>query len=109
MYGGLGCRKFFIDEVGRIERQHREKLPKTSYTPEEVEAGFERLAKSFGVSSTLFYLEKETKYTVDELTELTVYKIYHRLQYLAWYNHTLKEYDKIQNRKMEERSKRKGR
>lgn len=76
------------------------KLPKTSYTPEEIEAGFERLAKSFGVSGTLFYLEKETKYTVDELEALPVYNIYHRLRYLAWYNFTLNAYNKIHEDKM---------
>ena len=100
MCGGLGCGKFFIDEVARIESQHRSKLPKSSYTPEELEAGFERLAKSFGVYGTLLYLEKETKYKLEEIEQKSVYEIYHRLQYLAWYNHTVSEYQKIQDRKL---------
>jgi len=91
---------FFVNEVSRIEQHHRDNLPKSSYTPEEVEAGFQRLAQSFGVSSTLFYLEKETKYTIDELEQLPVHKIYHRLRYLAWYNHVVSEYQKKQDRKI---------
>ena len=100
MYGGLGFGKFFINEIGRIEDSHRKNLPKSSYTPEETEAGFDKLARTFGVSGTLFYLEKETKYTVEELERLSVYKVYHRLRYLAWYNHTVSEYQKIMDRKI---------
>lgn len=100
MHGGHGVGKFFITEVNHIEEHHRKNLPKTSYTPEEIEAGFEKLARSFGVSGTLFYLEKESKYTLEELEQLSVYKIYHRLRYLAWHNYTVNEYGKVMDRKI---------
>lgn len=109
MHGGLGFGKFFIDEVNRIEEQHRKNLPESHYTPEETEAGFPALAKSFGVYATLLYLEKETPFTRKELEQMTTYEIYHNLRYLAWHARTVKKYGEIMDRKSEAESKHKRR
>lgn len=100
MHGGLGLRKFFISESNRIESEHRKRLPKGGYTPEEIEAGFKTLAESFGIYGTILYLEKETPFSRYQLESMTVNEIYYNLQYLAWYNHTIKRMDKIQEDKL---------
>ena len=95
MHGGLGVGKFFINEVSRLEERHRKNLPVSTYTPEEAEAGFPTLARSFGVYATLLYLEKETPFNRKELEKMSVYEVHHNLTYLAWYSKTAKKYQKI--------------
>lgn len=107
MHGGLGARKFFINEVNRIEEHHRKNLPKSSYTTEEDQAGFPALARSFGVYATLLYLEKETPFNRKELEQMSVYEVYHNLRYLAWYSKTAKKYSKIMEDKADRESKHK--
>lgn len=101
MHGGLGFGKFFNSEVDRIEQHHQQNLPKTAYTPEEIEAGFNRLASAFGVSGTLFYLQSiPPYYTKAELEAMQLNQVYHWLRYLAWEGDTKKKYSKIMERKM---------
>lgn len=101
MHGGLGCGKFFINEVDRLEQKHQSNLPKSEYSPEEMEAGFKRLALAFGVSGTLFYLQSIPPYRKKEdIERMSVYDVYHWLEYLAHDGDTKKKYSEIMNRKM---------
>ena len=107
MHGGISIGKFFVNEVDRIEQHHQSNLPKTAYTPEEIEAGFKGLASAFGVSGTLFYLQSIPPYYTKKQLEddLTVSEVYHWLRYLAWHGHTTNKYQKI----MEKKNRPKGR
>ena len=96
MHGGHGCRKFYVGEVDRIDRQHQEKLPKSEYSNEEIQAGFDRLASTFGFTGTLHYLVKELGvYKEEEIERWELYRFNHKLVYLAWQSYTVKEYNKI--------------
>lgn len=96
MYGGRGCGKFYFNEVDRIETDHRSKLPKTGgYTPEEVAAGFKGLVDKYGIYGTLLYLEKETPFDRNEITQMSVYEVYYNIRYLADYGAVMRKYGEI--------------
>ncbi len=95
MRGGLGSGKFYVSEVGRIEQNHAANLPPTGYTDEQIQAGYEKLAKSFGFYSTLLFMEKQTPFTRDQLLEWTVRDFKFNLRYISWKNHIDEEYAKI--------------
>lgn len=95
MSGGTWNRKFYISEVDRIEKEHRSKLPETSYTQEEVHAGFDRLSSSFGFYGTLLYMEKETGHKRGELLEWPTYDFNYNIVYLAHQAATVKRYGDI--------------
>ena len=99
MPGGACRRKFYLSEVGRIEEWHTSNLPKNGYTPEQIEAGYGRLAENFGFYYTLLFMEKVTPYKRAELLEWTVQEFKHNLRFIAWQNHTDEEYAKIMKRK----------
>ena len=85
MYGGHGCGKFYVNEVGRIESGHQEQLPAGGYTDAEIQAGFKGLVDKYGVYGTILYLEKETPFNRKELVTWSVYEIYLNIRYLADY------------------------
>jgi len=98
MYGGLGCGKFYLNEVDRIEIDHRGKLPKSGgYTDQEIQAGFKGLADKYGHYATLLYLEKETPFNRNQIIEMSVYEVYHNIRYIADYNAVTKKYFDIMN------------
>src|SRR5438309_800558 len=99
MHGGLGRGKFYIGEVSRIESWHSENLPPSGYTPEQIEAGFERLANKFDFYHTLLYMEKVTPYKRTELLEWSVMDFKFNLRYLAWQGWTNEQYQKIMEKK----------
>lgn len=99
MSGGTWHRKFYISEIDRIELQHRSRLPPAGYTPEELQAGFDRMATSFGFYSTLLYMEKETGYKRKELLEWSVYDFNYNIVYLAHRTATVKRYSEIMRNK----------
>jgi len=99
MYGGLGDRKFYIGEVARIEQWHSSNLPPQGYTPEQTEAGYERLATKFGFYSTLLFMEKVTPFKRTELLEWTVEEFKHNLRYIAWQGYTNDKYEEIMKKK----------
>lgn len=103
MRGGLGYRKFYYSEVKRIEEAYKKSLPLGGYTPEEMEAGYQRLADQFGFFSTLLFMEKETPYTRDELLEWPVGKFQYNLCYIAWKNYIDKKYGDIIKKKGEKK------
>lgn len=96
MYGGLGCGKFYAGEVARIESWHRANLPPgTGYTPEQVQAGLDRLAAVFGFFHTLSYVEEVTPFKRTEILDWPVSQFKHQLRYLAWQAHFMKKYNDI--------------
>lgn len=95
MRGGLGHRKFYLNELGRIESARVEKLPKTSYTDAQIEAGFEKLQRTFGFLGTLRHMEKETPYKRDELLKWSVAEFHTEFMYLAWESKIMKDYGRI--------------
>ena len=95
MYGGHGCGKFYIREVARIEKFQQENLPPGGYSPEQIQAGYKKLAEVFGFSHTLFFLEKETGQPDKEIQDWTVTHFKFRLRYIAWRNYTEDNYNKI--------------
>lgn len=99
MFGGLGHRKFYVNEIDRLESEHREKLPGSKYTNEEIQAGFDRLANAFGFYGTLLYMEKETGFKRKELENWTVYEFNANIQYLAWQAKAIKDYHDIMTKK----------
>ena len=100
MYGGHGHRKFYISEVTRIEAKHKSALPPGGYTPQQVEAGYDKLAANFGFYHTLLFMEKVTPYKRTELLEWTVMEFKHNLRYIAWQNYTDEKYrDIVSNKK----------
>ena len=99
MSGGLGYRKFYITEAERIEKRHADQLPPGGYTAQQIEAGYLKLAKSFGFFYTLRYLEEATPFKRTEILEWPLSAFKFELQYLAWKNHTDKKYHEIINPK----------
>lgn len=99
MYGGRGPGKFYCMEVRRIEDNASADLPKSGYTPEQIEAGFDKLAKAFGFYSTLLFMESSTPYKRDELLKWTVNEFKFNLKYLAWKSHMDNKLAEIMKRK----------
>lgn len=95
MWGGHGDRKFYLDEVDRIESARIAQLPKSNYTDAQIQAGFERIQRTFGFYSTLLYMENSTSYKRDELLMWTVAEFYTNFAYLAWTSHALEKYHQI--------------
>ena len=99
MRGGAGYSKFYIAEVKRLEEWHVGQLPPGGYTKEQIEAGYDKLAKSFGFFYTLRYLEKNTPYKRSEIIEWPLSAFKQELQLLAWEAYTDKKYRDIVNPK----------
>lgn len=99
MYGGPGNRKFYISEVKRIESWHSAQMPPGGYTPEQVEAGYEKVAKAFGFSYTLRFMEKNTPYKRAEILEWPIVNLKSMLQVIAWENYTDRQYAEIMKKK----------
>lgn len=99
MSGGLGYRKFYIAEVGRLTDRQKDNLPEFSYTAEEIEAGFEKINKAFGFSSTLRNLEAKTPYKRSELLTWSVYDFHAEIAYFAWEADAQKKYNEIMIKK----------
>lgn len=99
MSGGRGNRKFYVTEIDRIEQSWAVKAPKSKLTAEEIEAGYERLAKSFGFYRTLLFMEKKTPFNRKELLKWSVSEFKYNLLFLSWENHTEAEYNKILEKK----------
>jgi hypothetical protein len=99
MYGGLGHRKFYLGEVSRIEERHRTSLPPGGYSPEQVEAGLDKLAANFGFYHTLRYMEKITPFKRTEILEWSVAEFKHALRYEAWSGHFTEKYHEVLKRK----------
>jgi hypothetical protein len=98
MYGGLGHWKFYIAEVSRIESEHSSKLPPSSYSNAEAQAGFDKLAKDFGSYATLVFMEEKTGRPDKELLTWSVNEFNYRLSYYAWQGHVQKKYNDIINK-----------
>lgn len=99
MYGGHGDRKFYCSEYSRIEKHHAANSPKTGYTAEQIEAGFEKLSKAFGSYGTLLFLEKETPFKRSEILSWTVAEVKHNMRYISWLNETHKLHGEILEKK----------
>ena len=99
MLGGAGRGKFYVSEVGRIEQAHAANLPPSGYTDQQIEAGYEKLAKSFGFYATLLFMEKQTPYTRDQLLGWTVRDFKFNLRYISWKGHVDEAYAKIMKEK----------
>lgn len=100
MHGGISIGKFFVSEVDRIEEQHQSRLPKSAYTPEEIEAGFQRMARAFGIPGTVFYLQSIPPYRKsEEIYRMSTYEVYFWLEYLAHDGDTKKKYGDVMSRK----------
>lgn len=99
MYGGHGCGKFYVSEYSRIEKHHADNLPKRGYTADQIEAGFERLGKVFGIYGTLLFVEKNTPFTREEILKWTVAEFKHNLRYIAWCNETEQRYGEVLEKK----------
>lgn len=95
MWGGHGHRKFYTAEVLKIEEVRIKNLPKSNYTDSQIEAGFEKLQRTFGFFSTLLYMEKETPYKRDEILNWTVAEFNTNFAYIAWHNHIMGKYQDI--------------
>ena len=95
MYGGHGNRKFYIAEVSRIDRQHSERVSKSTYSDEEIQAGFQNLSEAFGFYGTLLFMEKETPFNRDELLGWSVNKFNQNIVYLSHYKAAEKRYRDI--------------
>lgn len=95
MRGGHGHRKFYSIEVNRIEGERVRNLPKGGYTDAQIQAGFEKLARTFGFLGTLRLMEKETPYRRDELLKWTVAEFYTNFAMIAWENQMNKNYRQI--------------
>ncbi len=106
MWGGHGHRKFYLNEADRIERERIANLPKGGYSDAQIEAGFERLQRTFGFLGTLLYMEKETPYKRHELLLWSVAEFNTNFAYLAWHGHFMEKYAEIQKRKQELKAKR---
>ena len=99
MWGGLGNRKFYVTEIDRIERKWSDQSPKSKLTNEEIEAGYDRLAKTFGFYRTLLFMEKKTPYKRDELLKWSVQKFKHNLLFLSWESYTDQKFSEILEKK----------
>lgn len=100
MRGGHGNRKFYRYEVDRIESFYQSQYPKsTGYTTQEIEAGFESLAKQFGFFHTLLFMEAQTPYNRDQLEKWTVAEFKNNLLYLAHHGKVMKRYQELINKK----------
>lgn len=99
MWGGHGNRKFYPQEVKRIEEQLKQSLPVGGYSPKEIEAGYQKLANQFGFFGTLLFMEKETPYKRDELLKWSVGEFHLNLSYIAWRNKVEKRYSELINEK----------
>ncbi len=82
MRGGLGHRKFYVNQVNLIEHAYRSRLLKRDYSDKEVEAGYPEFVQEFGDYGTLMALEKETPYNHQQLLKMSVKETHFRLIYL---------------------------
>jgi hypothetical protein len=101
--GGVGCRPFYLTEVDRLESRHRSQLPDTSYTDEEIEAGFKKVGDAFGFMGVLDYMGKETRVEETKLLKWTVYEFHQRQSLYAWRADCLRRYSEMQNDKSNRR------
>ena len=95
MWGGHGHRKFYLNEVRRIEKNHKDNSPPGGYSEDEVNAGYPKLAETFGFYSTLLFMEVQTQHKRSELLTWTVAEFYHNLRYIAWKGYFDKKYSDI--------------
>ena len=70
-------------ETDTIDNEISSQIPKSNYTTEQIQAGYENLAKSYGFFHTLLYMEAKTPYKRHELIKWTVNEFYHNFVYLA--------------------------
>ena len=94
MYGGHGYRKFYSSEITRIEEKHKRSLPPGGYTPQQIEAGYDRLSKAFGFYHTLLFMEEKTPFTRKELLSWSVAEFNYNLTHIAWRSFTDEKYSK---------------
>ncbi len=95
MYGGHGNRKFYVTEIHRIETEHKNRLPKSRISDEEIQAGFERLNTKYGFFSTLNHLEKELPFTRDQIERWSVREFHYQVEYLRDLGEVTKRYSDI--------------
>ena len=98
MLGGNGSGKFYVTEINRIEGEHKANLPPGGYTPQQIQAGYDRLGKTFGFYRTLLFMEKQTPYKRHELLNWTVAEFMFNLRYISWENETEKKYKEIMSK-----------
>lgn len=98
MYGGHGHRKFYLGEIDRIESEHQSLLPESKYTVQEIQAGFDKLAKDFGAYTTLVFMEEKTGTCAKELLTWPLVEYNYRIRYYAWQAHVQKKYSDIVNK-----------
>ena len=99
MYGGHGCGKFYLSEYQRIEKHHAANSPTGGFTPEQVEAGYEKLFKVFGIYGTVLFLEKNTAIPRQEIYRWSVAEFKHNLRHIAWSNEVDRRYNEILEKK----------
>jgi hypothetical protein len=95
MCGGHGCRKFYLNEIDRIELAHQSKLPESRLTNKEIQAGFQRLGVAYGPLLSIFNIEERTSYKEDEILTWPLSRFYNRIEIYAWQAHTQKKYQEI--------------
>ena len=95
MRGGHGHRQFFLRVTDRIEAEFKRELPPSQYSPEEIQAGFDKLSSAYGFYGTLLFLEKETPYNRDELERWSVKRFKANVLYLARWAYARNEKDKL--------------
>lgn len=99
MLGGHGHRKFYLNEVDRIESEYHKTLPEIQYTSEEIQAGFDSMARTFGFFSTLLFVEKESGINRNEILKWPVKEFKNNMTYLAWQGFTMKKHNEIMSKK----------
>ena len=98
-YGGAGCGKFYASEYSRIERHHADNTPASGFTPDQLEAGYEKLNRTFGFFGILVFLEKETSTPREKILKWSVAEFKLNLRYIAWTNEINKRYGEILEKK----------
>ena len=103
MRGGRGSGKFYVTEIDRIEESWSKRYPKSKLTDEEIEAGYDRLARTFGFYRTLLFMEKATPFNRQELLKWSVEDFKYNHLYLSWESHTAEKHSKILSDKVKKK------
>lgn len=90
---------FFFDQSNRIERWHSGECAESSYTQEEVQAGYEEISKKFGFRATLDSMAGGDMEKEDFILKQSVFRVYLKIQLNSQMSAASRRHDDIIRRK----------
>ena len=95
MVGCCGLCLFFFEEIKRIDEWHKSNLKPSTYTENQIEAGFVWLSERWGFALAVKELSQYNVTSEKELLKLSTYEFYTHVQIKNNVSYVTKEYEKI--------------